>query len=46
MEEIKEEIKLINPYIEKLLGEWFKNVILLILLIPTIIIIITGFSAK
>lgn len=34
--------KSINPYIESIFSKWFKNIILLILLIPTIFILILG----
>lgn len=36
----------INPYIDKIFGEWFKNIILIILLIPTIFIIVFGLKNK
>ncbi|MEK6867562.1 MAG: hypothetical protein AABX98_01950 [Nanoarchaeota archaeon] len=34
----------INPYIENILGKWFKNIILLVLLIPTVFIVVFGAS--
>jgi len=30
----------INPYIENIFGKWFKNIVLLILLIPSIVLLI------
>jgi len=43
---VEESKKEVNPYLEKIFGEWFKNVVLLLLLIPMIFILIWGVIVK
>jgi hypothetical protein len=37
------EKKPLNPYIEHIFGKWFKNLVLVILLIPTVGLLFWGF---
>lgn len=42
MENRREAENQVNPYIERIFGVWFKNILLLALLLPSIFLLIFG----